>query len=84
MNKKINNKICMTGEIDLLGNITAIGGIESKLHGGKKAGCTMALIPQENWEDYEILKRNGNSPSDKNFIVKPVSTIHEVIKLVLL
>ena len=84
MNKKIDNKICMTGEIDLLGNVTAIGGVESKLFGGKKAGCTMALIPQENWEDYEILKRNGNSPCDENFVVKPISTIHDVIKLVLL
>jgi hypothetical protein len=79
---KINNKICMTGEIDLLGNITAIGGVESKLFGGKKSGCTMALIPQENWEDYENLVRANNVP--ENFIVKPVSHIRDVIKLILI
>lgn len=78
--KKINNKICMTGEIDLLGNITAIGGIESKLFGGKKAGCSLGLIPQENWEDFEILKREGNSPEDNTFQVKPISHIKELIK----
>jgi len=78
--KKINNKICMTGEIDLLGNITAIGGVESKLFGGKKAGCTLGLIPHENWEDFEILKRDGNSPEDDTFQVKSISNIKELIK----
>lgn len=78
--QKINNKICMTGEIDLLGNVTAIGGIESKLFGGKKAGCTLGLIPQENWEDFEILRREGNSPEDDTFQVKPISHIKELIK----
>jgi ATP-dependent Lon protease len=78
--KKINNKVCITGEIDLLGNITAIGGIESKLFGGKKAGCTLGLIPQENWEDFEILIREGNSPEDNTFSVKPISHIKELIK----
>jgi len=77
---KINNKICMTGEIDLLGNVMAIGGIESKLFGGKKAGCTLGLIPQENWEDFEILRREGNSPEDDTFQVKPISHIKELIK----
>jgi len=81
---KINNKICMTGEIDLMGNITAIGGIESKLHGGKKAGCTLGLIPEENWEDFEILRREGNSPEDSNFKVMPIGHIKELIKLAII
>jgi len=80
-NKKIDNKICMTGEIDLLGNILPIGGVESKLFGGKNSGCNVALIPQENWEDYEILKRELNIPLD--FEVKPISHIREVLKMAL-
>jgi len=78
-NKKVNNKVCMTGEIDLIGNITAIGGIESKLIGGKKAGCTIALIPQENWQDLEILRKKGSSPEDDSFKVYPIETIKQVI-----
>jgi ATP-dependent Lon protease len=78
-NKKVNNKVCMTGEIDLIGNVTAIGGIESKLHGGKKAGCTIALIPQENWQDLEILRKKGSSPEDDNFKVYPIETIKQVL-----
>jgi ATP-dependent Lon protease len=80
-NKKIDNKICMTGEIDLLGNVLPIGGVESKLFGGKNSGCNIALIPQENWEDYEILKRELNIPLD--FEVKPISHIKEVLKMAL-
>jgi ATP-dependent Lon protease len=79
-NKKINNKMCMTGEIDLLGNVTAIGGLESKLHGGKKAGCTFALVPEENWEDIERMRREDLSPEDDSFIVYAVKTIQDVIK----
>ena len=82
--KKIKNDVCMTGEIDLCGNVTAIGGVESKLHGGKKAGCNVALIPEENWEDLERLRREGLSPEDDHFEVKKISDIHEVIKYAIL
>ena len=78
-NQKVNNKVCMTGEIDLIGNITAIGGVESKLNGGKKAGCNIALIPQENWQDLEILRKKGSSPEDDNFKVYPIENIKQVI-----
>ena len=40
----------MTGEIDLLGNILPIGGVEAKLNGAKKAGINIALIPKDNEE----------------------------------
>ena len=79
-NKKVNNKVCMTGEIDLCGDVTAIGGVQSKLTGGKKAGCTLALIPEENWEDLEKMRREGLSPEDETFEVKSISNIREVIR----
>lgn len=79
-NQKVNNQVCMTGEIDLVGNVTAIGGVESKLIGGKKAGCTMALIPQENWQDLEILRKKGSSPEDNNFKVYPIENIKQIIE----
>jgi len=78
--KKVNNKVCMTGEIDLIGNAGIIGGLNAKLNGGKKAGCTLALIPQENMEDLEKMRREGTSPEDDNFKVIPVSHIDEIIK----
>ena len=77
--KKVNNKVCMTGEIDLLGNAGIIGGLESKLHGGKKAGCTLALVPYDNMEDVERMRREGLSPEDDNFKVIPVNNIKDIL-----
>jgi len=79
-NKKVNNRVCMTGEIDLYGKAGIIGGLESKLNGGKNAGCTLALVPKDNMEDVIRFRREGLSPEDDTFIVIPVSTIHDIIK----
>ena len=78
--KKIRNDICMTGEIDLLGNITPVGGVEAKLNGGKKAGCILALIPEENLEDLERLRREYISPEDDSFKVICVEHIKQVLE----
>jgi ATP-dependent Lon protease len=80
-NKKINNKIAITGEIDLLGNITAIGGLETKLIGAKIAGIEMVLIPEENLEDLNIINNNNNLENE-NFKIILVNNIHDVLKLV--
>jgi predicted ATP-dependent protease len=73
----------MTGETCLNFDAKEIGGLEAKLNGGKKAGCTIALIPEENFDDLEIMRREGNSPEDENFKVIPVADIHDVIKYAL-
>ena len=78
--KKVDNKICMTGEIDLYGEAGIIGGLNAKLHGAKKAGCTLALIPDDNVEDLDIMRREGNSPEDDTFKVIAVKNIQDVIK----
>ena len=78
--KKIRNDICLTGEIDLNYNAMPIGGLAAKLHGGKKAGCILALIPIDNLEDLEIMRKENNSPEDDVFKVITVKNIHDVIK----
>ena len=77
--KKVSNKVALTGEIDLCRNVTAIGGVYAKLNGAKKAGVTKALIPEENLEDLEKLRREGISPEDENFEVVTISTIQDVL-----
>ena len=72
--KRVNNKVALTGEIDLCKNVTAIGGVYAKLNGAKRAGVTKALIPQENMEDLERLRRENISPEDENFVVKPIAS----------
>ena len=78
--KKIKNDICMTGETSLNFNAMEIGGLHAKLHGGKKAGCTLALIPEENLDDLEKMRRENLSPEDDKFKVILVTNIHDVIK----
>ena len=55
-NIHVKNTVAMTGEIDLKGNITAIGGVHSKLEGAISAGATLVLLPEENRQDYEKIK----------------------------
>ena len=82
--KKVDNKIAMTGETDLSKNVKAIGGLLAKLNGAKKAGATRALIPKENEEDWEDICRRGLDMTDENFKVIMVETIDEVLKLALI
>ena len=78
--RKVNNKVALTGEIDLCKSVTAIGGVDAKLNGAKRAGATKALIPHENLEDLEKLQREGISPEDDDFKVFTVKTIDDVLK----
>ena len=82
--KKIKNDICMTGEIDLIGNAGIIGGLQAKLHGGKKSGCTLALIPEDNMDDLEKMRREKTSPEDDSFKVISVTHINEILKYALI
>jgi len=82
--RPVNNKVAMTGEIDLLRRVTAIGGVQAKLNGAKRAGAEIALIPEENLEDLERLRQEGVSPEDETFKVIPVSHINQVIEYALL
>lgn len=79
-NKKVNNTLAMTGEIDLCKNITAIGGVGAKLNGAKRAGAKIALIPEENLEDLDKLRRDKISPEDEDFKVFTVNHIDQVLK----
>lgn len=79
-NKKISNKVAMTGEIDLRKRVTAIGGVDAKLNGAKKAGITKALIPKENLEDLEKLRRDNISPEDDTFEVVLIETFDQVLE----
>lgn len=56
--RPINNTIGMTGEIDLFGNITAIGGLDCKIAGGIRAGIKQFLYPKQNATDFADFKRD--------------------------
>ena len=82
-NKKIKNNIAMTGEINLQGYVTAIGGLDLKILGGLKGGVTEFIFPKENQKDYddfvELYKDKDNLTNIK---FHPVENIHEVLKMI--
>jgi len=80
--KFIKNDVAITGEIDLDGNVTAIGGLDAKLSGAKRAGIKLALVPTENKRDVEILLKKNTTLVDGKFKVKFISHVNEVLKIV--
>ena len=79
----IKTDVSMTGEMDLRGNIGAIGGLYAKLHGAKKAKIKTAIIPYDNLEQLERIRKDKRSPEDKNFNIILVKNIKDVLDIVL-
>ena len=52
-NKKIKKNIAITGEIDLQGNVTEIGGLDLKILGGIRAGVDTFIFPESNTNDFD-------------------------------
>lgn len=48
--KRVDNRVAMTGELTLTGEVLPIGGLKEKLIAGYKAGVTKVLIPDKNYE----------------------------------
>jgi endopeptidase La len=78
LNKPIKNTIGMTGEIDLAGNVTKIGGLPYKLMGAKKAGIKTVFVPKQNEEDYNKIRKENPKLFEDGFQVKIMSTVDEV------
>lgn len=70
------NYIAFTGEIDLNGNITAVGGIPDKLRGAFLAGIKTVFCPSENKIDVEKIDRKQNDWMD-DITIFYVSTISD-------
>lgn len=74
----VRNYIAMTGEIDLYGNVRAIGGLQCKVEGAQRAGVKLVLIPRDNENDYNDIK------DDYHVRVVPVDNISQVIRVCLI
>ena len=83
LGKKILNTVGMTGEIELTGKITKIGGLEFKLIGAKKAGITNVYISKENYQDLKEIKQKNSLLFDESFIVELVEYIDDFIDKIL-
>jgi ATP-dependent Lon protease len=73
-NFQIKNNIAITGEINLQGNVSAIGSLEYKILGGIKAGITCFLFPKDNEKDFiNFIQKMIENKSIENFDFKLLS-----------
>jgi ATP-dependent Lon protease len=72
---EIHRDIAMTGEINLRGYVTAIGGLKEKLLAALRSGIKKVLIPKENEKDLAEVPDKVK----KNLEIIPVNTIEEVL-----
>jgi len=80
---KIKNNIAITGEINLQGQVTAIGGLESKILGGIRGGVTTFLFPKSNSRDFkEFMEKYESKSIISNITFIEISHIQETIKYV--
>jgi endopeptidase La len=76
----VRNDVAMTGEIDVRGNIRAIGGLSAKIEGAKNAGAKLVLCPEANRKDMEETKKNQPEIFENGFDAICVSHISEVLE----
>ena len=68
----IRNDVAITGEINLQGDVTAIGGLEAKIMGAIRSGVKKIIFPISNTIDYnDIIKKY----IDKEMIFKEIEFI---------
>jgi ATP-dependent Lon protease len=72
---EIHSDIAMTGEVNLRGNVTEIGGLKEKLLAALRAGIKKVLIPMDNAKDLPEIPANVK----KGIEIVPVRTIDEVL-----
>lgn len=72
---EVRRDVAMTGEINLRGYVTAIGGLREKLLAASRAGIAKVLIPKDNEKDLPDIPAKVK----KDLEIVPVNTIEEVL-----
>jgi len=67
----VDNKVAMTGEISIRGEVMPVGGVIAKIDAAVQAGVTKVIIPKDNWQEQF---------SKYSIKIVPVDRIEEVIE----
>lgn len=77
LDKKVNSKIAMTGELTLSGDVLPIGGLKEKLIAAHKADMEIVLIPEKNYKrDLDEIPKEVQ----QSLNIVPVTRIEEVLE----
>lgn len=74
----VEGNVAYTGEIDLFGNVFAIGGTLAKIQAAEQSGCSKVFIPRSNYEQL-----HDSDIEQFSVDVVPVDHVNEVIDVVL-
>ncbi len=78
--RKVKNKLAMTGEITLRGRVLAVGGIKEKILAAKRAGIKEIILSADNKKDIEDIKKEYIKDLKFYYVEKMI----DVVKLALL
>ena len=78
--RKVREKLAMTGEITLRGKVLPVGGIKEKILAAKRAGITEIIVSKENKKDVEDIP----AVYLKNLTFRYVENVTEVLNYALL
>lgn len=78
--RKVKEKLAMTGEITLRGKVLPVGGIKEKILAAKRAGIQEIILSKRNRKDIEEIEANYI----ENLKIHYVDTVDEVLKVALL
>ena len=77
-NIPIRNDLAITGEMNLQGKVTIIGGLDLKILGGIAAGVKIFLYPKENQRDFDdFMKEWSGKELLQGIEFHAIETIHE-------
>jgi len=80
--RRIKNDVAITGEINLQGKVTAIGGLREKIMGAKRSGVKMLLYPKENDKDFKKIYEENKDKLADSMVFKEIETISEILDMV--
>jgi ATP-dependent Lon protease len=76
LNKSVDSKLAMTGEITLRGSVLPVGGIKEKVLAAHRAGIRTIVLSREN--EYDLKEIPKDVADDLKFVL--VDTIEDVVK----
>lgn len=79
LDKPVNNKVAMTGEISLTGKVLPIGGLKEKVLAAQRAGIEKVIFPKENVVDLEDIPKDVLDALQ----MFPVGSLSEALPLIL-
>ena len=79
LNKKIKDRLAMTGELSLTGQVLPIGGLREKTVAAKRNHIREIIIPKGNAKDLDEIPEHVK----KGLVFHPVDRMEEVVNIAL-